>query len=285
MPERSWEVDLEALVEAALREDVGDGDRTSQWAVPEAATGVAHVVAKAAGVVAGTEPAERTFRHVDSDVELAWRLEDGSWVAPGEEIVEIRGSLRSIFTAERTALNFLAHLSGVATLAARFVQAVRGTGCRVADTRKTLPGWRALEKAAVRSGGAVNHRRGLYDMVLLKENHIRAAGGVGPALRAVKGPASAERLAVEIEVRSLEELDQALAEEPDRVLLDNMSVEELEKAVERVRRLSAHRPLLEASGGVDLQRARRVAETGVDMISVGAITHSAPALNLSLLLK
>ncbi|MFQ5677840.1 MAG: carboxylating nicotinate-nucleotide diphosphorylase [Gemmatimonadota bacterium] len=276
---------VDALVDAALAEDVGDGDRTTRWVVPSGASGRARIVARMAGVVAGTGPAERAFRRLDPRLQVAWRVEDGGRVAPDSEVGEIRGSLRAILTGERTALNFLSHLSGVATLTARFVEAVRGTDCRITDTRKTLPGWRELEKAATAAGGAVNHRRGLYDMVLLKENHLRVAGGVERALRAVAEPADREDLVIEVEVGDLRELQEALACRPDRILLDNMPAESLRKAVERVRQVEGSRPLLEASGGVELETVREVAETGVDLISVGALTHSAPALDLSLLVE
>lgn len=275
---------LDALVDAALAEDLGEeGDRTTEWTVPAGATGRARVVAKAAGVLAGSLPAGRVFERVDPDLALSWKVEEGAPVTPGSEVLEVRGALAPILTAERTALNFLARLSGIASLAARFAEAVRGTGCRIADTRKTTPGWRALEKRAAAAGGAVNHRMGLYDMVLVKENHIRAAGGLRPALRSALPAASAAGLAVEVEVGTLEELATALEEGADRILLDNMSPAELREAVRRARGRDGARPLLEASGGITLETAREVAGTGVDLISVGAITHSAPALDLSLL--
>lgn len=279
---------LEALVEAALAEDIGDGDRTTEWTVPPEARGRAVVRARARGVVAGIPAAERVFRGLDGSLEVRRAREDGEEVAPGEALLELRGGLRPILTGERTALNFLGRLSGIATLTARFVEAVRGTGCRITDTRKTTPGWRALEKGATRAGGAVGHRMGLYDMVLIKENHVRAAGGIGAALEAVRERAREAGLAVEVEVRSAEELEEALASpgaRPDRILLDNMTVPALRDAVARVRRLPEPRPLLEASGGITLDSVRAAAETGVDLVSVGAITHSAPVLDLTLLVE
>ncbi len=275
----------EELVEAALAEDLGDGDRTTAWTVASSLQGSARVVARETGVVAGTGPATRTFHRVDESLRVSWEREDAGRVEAGESVGRVEGSLGSILSAERTALNFLAHLSGIATLTARFVAAVEGTGCRVTDTRKTMPGWRTLEKAATRAGGAVNHRLGLYDMVLIKENHIRAAGGIAAALEGVRAGAAREGLEVEIEVTTLEELRRALAGRPDRILLDNMSPDRLREAVARVRASPAPHPLLEASGGIRLETVREVARCGVDLVSVGALTHSAPALDLSLLVE
>lgn len=274
---------LDSLVEAALAEDVGDGDRTTMWTIPPDATGAARVVSRTTGVIAGEQPVTCVFGRIDPELELRWACRDGDRVKPGDEVLGLLGSLGSILTGERTALNFLARLSGIATLAARYVDAVRDTGCRVTDTRKTTPGWRELEKRAVAAGGASNHRSGLYDMVLIKENHTRAVGGVGAALRTARPEAARQGLEVEVEVGSMAELEEALDVGADRVLLDNMGVEELRRAVERVRSHRGPRPLLEASGGIGLDTVRAIAETGVDLISVGAITHSAPALDLSLL--
>lgn len=270
-------------MDRALAEDVGDGDRTTEWTVPEEARGRARIVARSPGVLAGTQAASLVFRRLDPELGATWRVGDGDRVERGDALLLLEGRLRPILTGERTALNFLGRLSGIATLAARFVAAVRGTGCAIADTRKTTPGWRVLEKEAVAAGGATNHRMGLYDMVLIKENHAEAAGGVGAALAAVRDRASAAGIPVEVEVRSLAELEEALRGRPDRILLDNMDPEDLVRAVERTRAAGGGSPLLEASGGVTLGSVRRVAETGVDVISVGAITHSAPALDLSLL--
>ncbi|MEJ2482636.1 MAG: carboxylating nicotinate-nucleotide diphosphorylase [Gemmatimonadota bacterium] len=278
---------LEALIEAALAEDLGPGDVTSDWTVPSRAGGDAVIVSKAAGVVAGIEAAASVFRRFDPELKVVPERKDGNGVGPGDLVLTVSGSLASILGAERTALNFLGRLSGIATTARRFADAIEGTGCRILDTRKTTPGWRALEKAAAAAGGAVNHRTGLYDMVLIKENHIRAAGGVAAALEGAIAPARAAGIEVEIEVTGFGELEQALEgnsrrERPDRILLDNMTPEELERCVRRVSAIDGPRPRLEASGGVSLDTVRRIAETGVEFISVGAITHSAPALDLSL---
>lgn len=274
-------LDLPALVGAALAEDVGEGDVTTAATVPEGRRGRARIVAKEAGVIAGLAAARETYRQVDADVAFDPRVADGHRVEPGDVVATAEGSFASLLVAERTALNFLQRLSGVATRAARFAAAVEGTAATVVDTRKTTPGYRALEKAAVRAGGAGNHRLGLHDAFLIKENHVEAAGGVGAALEAVAG-ANPAGLPVEIEVRTLAELDEALASPrpPDRVLLDNFALDDLREAVGRVR---ATRPEVrtEASGNVSLETVRGVAETGVDWISVGALTHSAPALDLS----
>jgi nicotinate-nucleotide pyrophosphorylase (carboxylating) len=277
------EREIESIVRSALATDIGDGDRTTEWTVDPGAMGTARIVAKADGVVAGRAFAERVFATVDAGLRGHWLVEDGSPVRAGNPLVTIEGSLASILTAERTALNGLARLSGIATLTAAFVAAIDGTGAELIDTRKTTPGWRRLEKAATVAGGARNHRMGLHDMVLIKENHIRAAGGIAAALQAVRSAASEEGLQVEIEVSTLAELEEVLVSPPDRILLDNMDVDELRAAVYRVARVASPRPVLEASGGVGLSNVRAVAETGVDLVSVGAITHSAPALDLSML--
>jgi len=273
----------DALIDAALAEDLGPGDVTSAWTVPESAEGRAEIVAKAGGVVSGLDVAEAVFLRVDPSLEVRAARAEGDSVTRGDRVLWVAGPLAAILGAERTALNFLGRLSGIATSARRFVSELEGTGCRLLDTRKTTPGWRALEKRAAAAGGAVNHRAGLYDMVLIKENHIRAAGGIRAALASTLTRARRAGLEVEIEVTSLAELEEALAGGPDRVLLDNMSVDELRACVERTRAAPEPRPALEASGGVTLATARAVAETGVDFVSVGAITHSAPALDLSLL--
>jgi nicotinate-nucleotide pyrophosphorylase (carboxylating) len=278
----------DALVEAALAEDIGNADWTTTWTVPEEARGEAVILARAPGVIAGTRPAGKAFGKLDPDVRISWRHSDGDRVQVDGKVCELSGRLGAILTAERTALNFLGHLSGVATLASRFVEAVQGTGCTIVDTRKTTPGWRSLEKEAVVAGGAMNHRAGLYDMVLLKENHLRAAGGVGPALDLVLPLARARELEVELEVTGLAELKETLARppkaRPDRVLLDNMPAAELREAVRAAQKGDPPLPLLEASGGITLESVRRIAETGVDLISVGSLTHSASALDLSLLI-
>ncbi len=221
--------------------------------------------------------AEQVFRALDPDASFAREVDEGVWRESGE-VLRVEGRARALLSGERTALNFLQRLSGVATMAARAVRAIEGTDARILDTRKTTPGLRALEKAAVAAGGATNHRAGLYDAILIKENHAALAGGVGEAVRRAR--AHAPGLPLEVECRDLAEVDEALAAGAPRLLLDNMSPAQLAAAVEHV----AGRAELEASGGVTLQTLREVASTGVDFVSVGALTHSAPALDLSLLL-
>ncbi len=272
------EVALGGVVARALAEDVGDGDVTTAATVPEHARARATITQKAPGVVFGLEVAIETFRAVDPEMTIERLAAEGEWRERGP-VLALEGSARGILTAERTALNFLQRLSGVATMAARCVQAVSGTSATILDTRKTTPGLRTLEKAAVAAGGATNHRAGLYDAILIKENHAALAGGVGEAVR--QAHAHAPELQLEVECRTLAEVDEALAAGAGFLLLDNMSVEELRAAVDHV----AGRAKLEASGGFTLDTLRAVAGTGVDFISVGAITHSAPALDLSLLLE
>jgi len=272
---------LTALVQRALEEDVGSGDVTTQATVPAGARARAVITQKAPGTVYGLEAAELTFAQLDGDARMERLVEEGVWREQGGDVLAVEGSAWALLTGERTALNFLAHLSGVATMAARAARAVRGTGARVLDTRKTTPGLRALEKAAVAAGGAVNHRAGLYDAILIKENHIAAAGGIAAAVGRARAAAPALADTLEVEVRDADEIEQALAAGARRLLLDNMDAAGLRAAVGQV----AGRAELEASGGVTLQTLREVALTGVEWISMGALTHSAPALDLSLLLE
>jgi nicotinate-nucleotide pyrophosphorylase (carboxylating) len=269
---------LSELVARALAEDIGGGDVTTAATVPERAMAHAVVTQKAPGVLFGLDVAAEVFRLVDPELAVQPLTREGEWREHGP-VLELEGRARSILTAERTALNFLARLSGVATMAARCVRAVEGTGATILDTRKTTPGLRALEKAAVAAGGATNHRFGLFDAILIKENHAALAGGVGDAVR--KARAYAPGLTLEVECRTLAEVNEALDAEAPWILLDNMSVEELTEAARHV----AGRAKLEASGGVTLATLRDIASTGVDFVSVGALTHSAPALDLSLLLE
>lgn len=270
------------LIETALAEDVGTGDRTSLWTVPEGTTARARIVAKASGVLAGTAVARGVFAAVDPSLQVEMLLGDGDAVTPGVEVARLSGAARSVLSGERVALNFLQRLSGVATLTRLYVERVAGTGARILDTRKTTPGMRLLEKAAVRAGGGTNHRTGLYDMVLIKENHIAAAGGIAAAVEAVRRQ-NTEGLRVEVETRDLAEVEEAIRVGVDVILLDNMSLPVMREAVRRVR-AEVPDTRTEASGGVTLDTVRPIAETGVDLISVGALTHSAPALDLSLLI-
>jgi len=270
--------EVELIVERALAEDIGAGDLTTAATVAPGSRAQARITQKAPGVIYGLDAAERAFRALDPQVVLKRRVQEGVW-REGGPVLELEGSAAAILTAERTALNFLARLSGVATLTARCVQAIEGTGARILDTRKTTPGLRTLEKAAVAAGGGTNHRAGLYDEVLIKENHAALAGGVGEAVRKAREHVPGVR--IEVECGTLAEVDEALDAGAPRILLDNMTLEQLRAAVAHV----GGRAELEASGRMTLETLREVAGTGVDFISVGAITHSAPALDLSLLLE
>jgi nicotinate-nucleotide pyrophosphorylase (carboxylating) len=271
------------LIDLALAEDRGTGDWTTQWTVPARTRVHATILAKAEGVIAGMAPAGAVFLRLDPRVDIDAIARDGDRVRHGEPVLRLRGPGRAVLTGERVALNFLQRLSGVATLTRRFVSAVEGTGAKILDTRKTTPGWRALEKAAVLAGGGENHRAGLYDMVLIKENHAAIAGGIAEAVKRVRDQ-NTRGLSITVEVHSPAELEDALTAGVDRVLLDNFSAADIRLMVERVHR-QRKRPLVEASGNMSLERVRDVAETGVDFISVGALTHSAPAFDLSLLIE
>jgi nicotinate-nucleotide pyrophosphorylase (carboxylating) len=269
-------------VSRALAEDVGSGDVTTAATVAAGARAVATITQKAPGVIFGLEPARAVFAALEPAIEFEPLVAEGIWRERGE-VARVTGGARALLTGERTALNFLQRLSGVATLAARCVRAVADAvgddGPVILDTRKTTPGLRDLEKAAVAAGGATNHRTGLYDAILIKENHSALAGGIGAAVRGAR--ALAPELPLEVECRSIAEVDEALSAGAASLLLDNMTSDQLRDAVAHV----AGRATLEASGGVTLQTLREVASTGVDFISVGAITHSAPALDLSLLME
>lgn len=266
-------------VAEALAEDVGAGDRTSEWCIVENQQLEAEIVVVTPGVIAGLAAAAEVFRQLGG-VEFEPLVADGASVDVGAVVVRLKGSARTVLTGERTALNFLTHLSGVATLTRRFVAAVEGTGARITDTRKTTPLWRELERAATRAGGAVNHRGGLDAMVLIKDNHLVCAGGIIEAAQRVRN-ANVAGLKVEIETTNLAEVREALAAGADRIMLDNMSPELVREAVAAIGEHDP-RPEIEASGGVTLSNARALAEAGVDYVSVGALTHSAPALDLSL---
>jgi nicotinate-nucleotide pyrophosphorylase (carboxylating) len=298
----TWDEQLQsdwlALVRLALREDLAeDGDWTTRALVPAGALGRAVVVARQPGVIAGLPGAAAALRHLDAGLRWSPRLEDGQAVRAGDRVTEVEGPTASLLAAERLVLNLLGHLSGIATLARRYVDAVAGTAARIYDTRKTTPGWRRLEKYAVRCGGGWNHRTGLFEAVLIKDNHL-AAGAAGPAGGSRYTPAEAVRKAhrfiaehapvplrdsmiVEVEVDTLEQLEEVLPAGPDIVLLDNMDPARLREAV---RRRNARGPQveLEASGGVHLETVRAIAESGVERISVGALTHSATALDIGL---
>ena len=270
------------LIDLALAEDLGSGDVTSRYFIPEGRRACAFVAVREDGVVSGIELAARVFSKVDPALNVEILISDGSRVAAGALLIRVEGSARSILTAERTALNFLQHLSGVATLTARYVEQVKGTRAQILDTRKTTPGYRLLEKQAVLDGGGTNHRLGLYDRAMVKDNHLAAEGGTDAIQAAIYQLESDQPgVDVELEADNLEQVRAFLAlDGVDFILLDNMSLEELRTAVEM--RGERSRPQLEASGGVTLETLREIADTGVDFISVGALTHSAPALDVGL---
>jgi nicotinate-nucleotide pyrophosphorylase (carboxylating) len=276
--------EVEELVARALAEDLGEGDVTAEATVPEEARARARIVQKAPGVVFGLALVAETMRqcgveHVDNlVVEGQWREE-----VPAEVLLA-SGPARALLAAERTAINFLGHLSGVATVTARYAEAVVGTGTTILDTRKTTPGLRRLEKAAVAAAGGINHRMGLYDAILIKENHIAAAGGLAKAVHAAR--TAQPEMAIEVEVRDLDETAYALGMGVDHLLLDNMSPESMKEAVALRDETTGEQGVsLEASGGVNLENVREIAETGVEFISIGALTHSAPTLDFSMLLE
>jgi nicotinate-nucleotide pyrophosphorylase (carboxylating) len=287
-----WEA-FDPLIQTALEEDGARADVTTDSLIDPALRAVADVVVKAPGVICGLPAARRTAHLVDPRLEVETFRQDGDEVGPGEVVACVRGSAASILRAERTMLNFLQHLSGVATATHKLARLVEGTGAAIYDTRKTPAGWRALDKYAVRCGGGRNHRMGLSDQVLIKDNHLKLRAGttnptaaaVGEAVRTARR--AAPGLLVEVEVTALDELREAVRAGADIVMLDNMSPDQVRRAVEEVRRLCAGRPRpeLEASGGITPQTVRAYAEAGVDRISVGALTHSAQALDISMLIR
>jgi nicotinate-nucleotide pyrophosphorylase (carboxylating) len=296
---------IKDIVRRALDEDIGRGDATTLASVGPQATARAHILARQTLVCAGLPIAEEIFRALDPEIKVTFPHNDGSFVEPGAEIVQVRGNARAILTGERTALNFLAHLCGIATLTKRFVEQLSSTRTRIRDTRKTTPGLRLLEKYAVKTGGGANHRFGLYDAILLKENHIALAGGIKPALDKahscvspmVPAPRTASAydaagldpevvgpgpLPVQIEVRNEQDLQEALGAGAESVLLDNMTPEKAKQCVTLAKSLRAD-CVVEISGGITLENVRAYAEAGADFLSSGMLTHSAPAANLSLL--
>ena len=269
---------VQAAVEAALAEDLGlQGDITTNATVAASTRAEAVIAARKPGVIAGLQLAEAAFRALDPNVRFEAAVSDGASVEKASVAARISGNARALLTAERVALNYMGRLSGIATLTQQYVKAIQGTPAKIADTRKTTPGLRAFEKYAVRCGGGQNHRTGLFDAVLIKDNHIVAAGGIAEAVIAARA-AAGHMVKIEVEVDTLEQLDEVLQHKIDAVLLDNMSPDQLRAAVKRV----AGRCLTEASGGVNLETVRAIAESGVDMISVGALTHSASVLDLGL---
>ncbi len=269
--------EMRRAVRVALEEDIGPGDVTSTAIISSSEHLVGEFLVKDSGIIAGLNVVKKVFAQVDEGIAYTPLIEEGSAVGPGDVVARVEGDGPGITIGERTALNFLQRMSGIATATRRYVDAVAGTRARILDTRKTAPGLRALDKLAVRLGGGTNHRHGLYDMVLIKDNHILAAGSIAKAVERVREDVGG-RLPIEVEVESLEQLQEALALEVDRVMLDNMDTERMREAVEA----AAGRVELEASGGITLENVAQVAATGVDYISVGALTHSVEALDVSL---
>jgi len=267
------------LIELAIGEDIGPGDATSEAVLPATLVLCGRIIAKRAGVIAGLPVAEAVFHRVDPALRLSSHVRDGDSVTPGDVVAEVNGPGRGMLAAERLALNFLQHLSGIATLTQAFVHAVGGTKATVLDTRKTHPGYRVLEKYAVRMGGGHNHRMSLHDMLLVKDNHIEAAGSITTAVEQARS--LHPDLPIEVEVKNLDDLHEAVGLNLDRIMLDNMDLDQMRQAVT----MTGGRVGLEASGGVDLERVAAIAATGVDYISIGALTHSAPALDLSMLVS
>ena len=271
---------IREIVAAALAEDIGPGDITSELCVPADRQARAQILAKQDGVLAGLAVARECFRQLSPALVFTAAKQAGEPFGDGELLAEVSGPARAVLAAERTALNFLQRLCGIATLTRRFVDAVAGAGAVIADTRKTTPGLRALEKAAVRAGGGRNHRFALYDAILIKDNHLQIVGGVGPAVQAARRGASAH-LKIEVEAASLQQVQAALEAGADIIMLDNMAPESMRQAVQTI----GGQALVEASGGVTLENVAEVAATGVDIISVGQLTHSAPAIDISLALR
>ncbi len=271
-------IQYEPLVRAALAEDIGPGDITTMLCVPEGTRATATALAKQPGVIAGLAIGQLAFQLIDPQAQWQAFVKDGDMVGAGRTpLATVTGDARAILTAERVALNFMQRLSGVATVTARYVALVAGTGARIVDTRKTTPGMRALEKYAVRVGGGFNHRLGLYDCVLIKDNHIRAAGGITPAVAGARANIP-HTMKIEVEASTLAQVDEALAAGADIILLDNMDTETMRRAVTQI----DGQAISEASGGLTEARVAEVAATGVDILSIGALTHSAPALDISL---
>ncbi|MDH4161812.1 MAG: carboxylating nicotinate-nucleotide diphosphorylase [Nitrospirota bacterium] len=272
--------DLQTLIKTALAEDLGSGDVTSEATIPPDARAGARMLAKQDLVLAGLDVSREVFHHLDRDIHFIATCKDGDRITAGTEFANLEGRTRSLLAGERVALNLLQHLSGIATLTAAYVERLKGTKARILDTRKTLPGLRRLEKYAVSVGGGKNHRMGLYDMVLIKDNHIKAAGGITTAVSRVREKLQ-DRYKIEVETKNLDEVREAIAAKADIIMLDNMSLDATREAVQVINGAA----LVEASGNVTLETVRAIAETGVDLISAGALTHSAPAADISMKIK
>lgn len=271
---------ISSLIESALKEDIGNGDVTTNALIPDTMNSTATMVAKADGIIAGMEVAEAVFRTLSA--QFVWKpfVKDGDSIKKGDLLVEMSGPFRALLTGERLALNFLQRMSGIATMTGLFVAQVTEYGTKILDTRKTVPGLRTLDKYSVKAGGGENHRIGLYDMVLIKDNHIKVAGGIKNAVSQIRAQVPAS-MKIEVETTTMEEVQEALDMNADIIMLDNMSTAMMKKCVELIN----HRAKVEASGNMNLERVREVAETGVDYISIGALTHSVTALDISMNIK
>jgi nicotinate-nucleotide pyrophosphorylase (carboxylating) len=270
------------IVRSALKEDLGKGDITSNLIVPETQKGEGIILAKEKGIIAGLGVAKSVFKQIDPKLVFKPLVKDGTEVMPNQRIASVKGRVKTILMAERTTLNFLQRLSGIATLTNQYVRKLKGTKVKILDTRKTTPGLRILEKYAVRKGGGENHRQGLYDMILIKDNHIQSAGSISSAIKKVLK--NRKNLKIEVETKNLKEVKEALNFKIDCIMLDNFKLKDLRKAVKLIRKKDK-KIEIEASGQVTLKNVRSIALSGVDYISVGALTHSAKALDLSLILK
>lgn len=269
------------IVKAALKEDLGTGDITSNLTIPQDQKGAGIIIAKQKGVIAGLDVARIVFKQYDPNLTFKSLVSDGAEVRANQKVASIRGRIKSILATERTALNFLQRLSGIATLTKEYLKKIKGTKAKVLDTRKTTPGMRFLEKYAVRKGGGENHRQGLYDMILIKDNHIKSAGSISSALK--KAKKGKRGFQIEVETKNLKEVKEVLNFKPDRIMLDNFKLKDLKKALKLIRSKDK-KVKIEASGQVNLKNVRKIALSGVNYISVGALTHSAKALDLSLIL-
>ncbi len=271
---------VDEIIKSAINEDVGNGDVTTNSIIGTDEKAGAYMISKADGIVSGLPVAEKVFKYFDSEMKWNPAIKDGDRVQKGDLIVEFSGSLRAILTGERSALNFLQRMSGISTAASKFVEAVKEFNVKILDTRKTAPGQRMLDKYAVKMGGGTNHRIGLYDMVMIKDNHIKAAGSITSAVEKVRGNIP-QGMKIEVETTTIDEVNEALETKADIIMLDNMSLALMKECVEII----DHKALVEASGGVVLDKIKLIAETGVDFISVGALTHSVKALDISQYVK
>ncbi len=268
---------IDRIITAALNEDIGTGDITTNLIIPGNQKAKAYFLVKEDGIIAGLPAAKKVFQKLDKNISWKYLAKEGGFVKAGTRIAEVSGKLRALLTGERTALNLLQRISGIATITSVFVETIKGTSAKILDTRKTVPGMRVLDKYAVKIGGGTNHRFGLYDMVLIKDNHIKAAGSISNAVSKIKSGLK-NKIKIEVETSNLEEVGEAINSKIDIIMLDNMTIENMKEAVKIIN----GKIKTEASGNVNLQTVRAIAETGVDFISVGALTHSVKALDISM---